>query len=77
MNHIPGYLISSSHPLVVPDGPFAFNFNAVAFGCNVFIELIRGNFDRLLFFKPAGGFFYNSKSHGKNFVENSFNFIVD
>ena len=69
VHHIPGYLVSSGHPVVAVYGLVPFYLHEVPVNAEVPVELGCGDLGELVLLETAGGALYNCKRLRKYLVE--------
>ncbi len=77
MNHVPNDLISSRHPLIVPNGFITVDNNAVSRSSQITVIIQRSDHHLRRIEKPAGSLLDNRKCDGKYLIQGIFNLLGD
>ena len=69
VDHVPGYLVTPSCPMVLVECLVALNGNKIVSSCQFAVEIVGGNLNSFIFRKASCRFLYNRKHLRHNFIE--------
>ncbi len=76
MDHIPGNLIASGDPMVLPDSLVALNADEIVVRSELTVEIRSLDFDKLILRETPGGRLDDRERFGKDFVEDLLDCVV-
>ena len=76
MDHVPGHLVASGHPVVAVHGLVAFDGDKVVVDAQVLVELSRRNLNSLVLFEPACGGFHDGESLREDLLKDFLDLLI-
>ena len=76
VDHVPGNLVSASHPMVLPESLVSFNLHEITCRAEIAVEVICSHLDNRVLCESARRRLHDGKSLRKNLIENSLDFLI-